>query len=97
VTVRRPVVENFNNNTKVKNQARAAVNANRRANVAAAVANPNNPRHWSNWNRNWNNYGVAPWQRSWYQGAWGGFNGPGFYTPFGFGYGGGYGSGFGLG
>jgi len=98
VTVRRPVVDNFNNNTKIKNQTRAAVNANHRENLAAAVANPNNPRHWSNWNRNWNNYGVAPWQRNWYQGAWGGFNGPGFYTPFGFGYGGtGYGSGFGLG
>jgi len=103
VTVRRPVVDNFNNNTKVTNNIKAAAaNTNVASNTRlnAAVANPNNPRHWSNWNRNWNNYGVAPWQRSWYQGAWGGFNGPGFYTPFGFGYGGGgygYGSGFGLG
>jgi tetratricopeptide (TPR) repeat protein len=81
---------------------RAAVNADRRAridaNLNATVANRNNPRHWSNWNRNWNNYGVAPYQRDWYRGAWSGFYGPGYYTPFGFGYSGyGYGRGFGLG
>lgn len=56
------------------------------------IVNPNNPRHWNNWGRNWMSSGVPPYQRSWYRGAWSGFYGPGFYSPFGFGSGyGGYG------
>lgn len=52
-----------------------------------SVVDARNPRSWNNWGRNWNNYGVSPWQRNWYRGSWSGFYGPGFYTPFGFGYG----------
>jgi tetratricopeptide (TPR) repeat protein len=81
--------------TTLKNNPKAVTSTNvNKTTINNAVANPKNPRHWSNWQRSWANYGVAPYQRNWYQGTWGGFNGPGYYTPFGFGYGGlGYGGG----
>lgn len=86
-------------NTRLRNDARALTSArnNNTNNLSRAIANPNNPRHWSNWGNTWQNYGVAPYQRNFYQGAWSGFYGPGFYTPFGFGYGSGYGYGGGIG
>jgi len=58
-------------------------------------------RRWSrdNWHRHWHAHSVPPWHRHWYRGAWGGHYGPGFWSPYGFGYGpyGGWGLGFGLG
>jgi len=103
VTVRRPVVDANARatTTRIQNNAKAITN-NRvnNTNIANAVANPNNPRHWNNWGQTWNNYGVPPYSQNWYRGAWSGFYGPSYYTPFGFGYGGyggGYGRGFGLG
>ena len=105
IAVRKPVVDNFNNTTKLQNNLKVlnnqtAISARNKANVSAVIANPNNPRHWNNWGNSWNNYGVNQNQRNWYRGSWGGFNGPGFYTPFGFGYGNQYGygrGGFGYG
>jgi len=88
--------------TSIRNNAKATQNIVNKNTINSAVANPNNPRDPSNWRNNWINYGLPSYQRNFYQGTWGGFGGPGFYTPFGFGYGGmGYGSGllggFGLG
>jgi len=98
-TVHRPVVDSARRrtDTKIRNSVRANANVVNRNNLNGVVANQNNPRHWNNWGRTWNNYGVAPYQRNFYQGSWSGFNGPGFYTPFGFGYGSGYGYGGGYG
>lgn len=107
--MRRPTVDGNRRGTqtRVRNEARGDGRYDGRRDdfFRDSVVNSRNPRDWNNWSRTWNNYGVAPYQRNWYRGTWGGFAGPGFYTPFGFGYGGyngyGYGGlgglGFGLG